>query len=961
MIVESSDQELYHLKQELANLEIKLQLLYEEKNECLRDIEDFNLQYTLYLGELIENILRLKKDLLLKKTRKKKHLFNKDNYEDTKETIHQIENTLKDLKNTLDSLSNSDPKYIEILKIYKELEDELVRLNEEANEVEEDFFVFDNCDDIYTDYTSSKNEYEEYYKNNRNIKENDENSVSLNDTEKVELKNLWKKACKLCHPDIVTEQFKDKAHELMQLLNDAYSKKDIDKIKAILVDLENGVAFSMESDAINEASLLKTKILEYQEKVFKLEIEIDKIKNDTTFQVIIEQKNWSEYFQKIKLNLENEKENLEYEIVKLLKNQKEKFDLYIFSNNIKNIKNRRELESYLESCFFELENFFDAKNLEDIKELEFDLVAILGDIKAKTHTNQKTSLIVNAFYILLAQQFEKIKYIDGMKLILEFLPDCGIKKRIKALLLYLNVKELPKAYFDNFNEIISLIFESINDDENNAVANISILNYYITAYNYFIKTNDEDSLKQFEKLFIGIHSKYASNLVSDLLYNQSLHDSIIDTEDYELINQFLLEEKKSDQICNLIVESKSLKEDSEYSQILYSLDSPTFDDVKQIASSYISSIGNPDELFYQLNRGQKVIDDEKLLFKYLQSFGSKHKAKLYSAYDQIFEKIKGKQLNIIDWGCGQALATMVLLDYAKTKKQILDISNIILIEPSMLALSRGLLHIDVFKQKEYNIKSINSEIDCLQDSDILIENDYYTLHLFANILDIEHFRINDLLHKISSNISNDNLFVCVSPKINDKRSNRLDLFYKYFDENFNTELISSRDSDIENSTRYEKIFEVQYTNNEIVEEMRQDIITIQQSFQFDIFEALQGYSDYVIPILDMKILEDSINSDPEYAIYKIRKVAEVVTSKIYSKYEENSSSISFNDKIRYLAYEKKVFDKMITNYVHTIRTIGNSGVHEENRDITKLNVDAHLMIIALVGFFNELSDKKLLI
>ena len=35
-----------------------------------------------------------------------------------------------------------------------------------------------------------------------------------------------------------------------------------------------------------------------------------------------------------------------------------------------------------------------------------------------------------------------------------------------------------------------------------------------------------------------------------------------------------------------------------------------------------------------------IIDDEKLLYKYLVSFGLKHKVKLYSAYDEIFEKIQ---------------------------------------------------------------------------------------------------------------------------------------------------------------------------------------------------------------------------------------------------------------------------------------------------------------------------------
>lgn len=51
------------------------------------------------------------------------------------------------------------------------------------------------------------------------------NTIKLNDDEKIEIKKLYKKAARLCHPDIVPIELKEKAHELMQLLNEAYSKR----------------------------------------------------------------------------------------------------------------------------------------------------------------------------------------------------------------------------------------------------------------------------------------------------------------------------------------------------------------------------------------------------------------------------------------------------------------------------------------------------------------------------------------------------------------------------------------------------------------------------------------------------------------------------------------------------------------------------------------------------------------
>ena len=107
------------------------------------------------------------------------------------------------------------------------------------------------------------------------------------------------------------------------------------------------------------------------------------------------------------------------------------------------------------------------------------------------------------------------------------------------------------------------------------------------------------------------------------------------------------------------------------------------------------------------------------------------------------------------------------------------------------------------------------------------------------------------------------------------------------------------------------------------------------------------------------VFKNSINSDPEYAIFKLRKVAEVITSKIYALYKTNPTDISFSDKIRYLSYERNVFNKTVTSYIQTIITIGNRGVHEHGREVSRLKLDAHLMTIALISFLQEIIDIKI--
>lgn len=636
------------------------------------------------------------------------------------------------------------------------------------------------------------------------------------------------------------------------------------------------------------------------------------------------------------------------------------FDFQKFSSDLKSLQTQNDFTAYLESCFIELEEYLLNISNENIQEIKFDIEDLLYDLLDGKLIQNQNSKIINAFLLLLAEKFLQTSLIGAITIIIDYLPKSGIKIRLETAKLYLKVNDISKDYFDRCDKVLTLLEESATIDEYNTKAIKSFLFYSHTAFTQFSRINDKTlantfikELQQKRLSFKFLQDNSLSSLFKQIknLDVQSILSQIEDTIDSMTYKKTL---------C-VIEKSTIIKEQSNYSQTISKLDNPTFKTIRDIACKYIQSIGDPEELFYKLKRGEAIIDDEKLLFKYLVSFGLKHKLKLYSAYDEIFQKIKNEAFDIVDWGSGQGTATMLLLDYAKEKNITLDIANITLIEPSSLALSRALLHIDTLKQKEYQIKPINSDLDCLKVEDLENSSNNKTLHLFSNILDLESFSLdNEFFSKISNTFKNDAIFICVSPNRNDKLNNRLDLFYKHFDENFDTDLISSRDTDINNSTRYEKIFEVKFTPDEIIEEKRQQIKVIQKHYHLDVIDELNNYSKYVVPILDMKILEESISLDPEYAIFKMRKVAEVITSKIYSTYESNSSVVSFNDKIRYLSYEKKIFDKTISNYVHTLRTIGNRGVHEHDREITKLKLDAHLMIISLISFLNELKDKKLL-
>ena len=636
------------------------------------------------------------------------------------------------------------------------------------------------------------------------------------------------------------------------------------------------------------------------------------------------------------------------------------FDFHKFSKDLLQIKNQEQFSKYLESYFSEIEEYFDNLSLEEIDKLKFNIEDLLYYLEDNKLINKDNSNIINAFLILLSEKFIQTSLIGSIMLISDYIDDASTKIRLDVTKRYLKINDISRDYFSRLDEILDSLNNSAKIDEYNTKAIKSFLYFFKSALLQFQRVENNslyetliglifEKKKQFNFLQDFILKDFFEN-INRLNFEKSL---VLIDKTFDSLNV-----RKS--ICtldNLTIN----KEDSEYSNALYNLKNPTFDEIRSISYSYIKSIGDPIELYERLQRGEKIIDDEKLLYKYLASFGNKHKDKLYSAYDEIIEKLRNEKFDIIDWGCGQATATMLLLNYANERDVKLDIENITLIEPSALALSRGLLHIDILKQKDYQVNFINSDLDCLNENNLETQSNNKTLHFFSNILDIESFALdNTFFKKVSQSFNTNAIFVCVSPYRSDKNNNRLDLFFNHFDENFDTELISSRDTNIGNTTRYEKIFEVKHISEEIIEEKRQELIIVEKQYNVDVINELSQYTDIIVPIINLKILEDFINIDPEYAIFKIRKVAEIITTRIYTRYEDNEQIISFNDKIRYLSYEQKVFTKACTNYVQTLRTIGNRGVHGNETDISKLRLDAHLMIIALISFIKEVKDDKLI-
>lgn len=157
----------------------------------------------------------------------------------------------------------------------------------------------------------AEQDYNSYHKEFESSRNDD--FATLTEEDQKELKNNYRKASKLCHPDLVSEEQKELATKIFAELSNAYEKNDLIKIREILDNLENGEFFTTKSDTINEKELLKTEIEKLRFRINEIKVQIDTIIESPTYLTIKSIDNWEEYFSNAKKELSSQLNNLENE------------------------------------------------------------------------------------------------------------------------------------------------------------------------------------------------------------------------------------------------------------------------------------------------------------------------------------------------------------------------------------------------------------------------------------------------------------------------------------------------------------------------------------------------------------------------------------------------------------------------------------------------------------------------
>ena len=204
-----------------------------------------------------------------------------------------------------------------------------------------------------------------------------------------------------------------------------------------------------------------------------------------------------------------------------------------------------------------------------------------------------------------------------------------------------------------------------------------------------------------------------------------------------------------------------------YIQQIQSFTNPSFQKILDTAKNNcgISCPGKQDcKPWKALDHGVRLLDTHEELCKYLCSYGDMHEEKMSVAFNSIKQpqNIFNQDFTIIDWGCGQGLATLCFFDFLNQKQLPNRTHKVVLIEPSVSALNRAKLHVSAYLKDTGNIILKNKSIDEVEESDLQSETPI-VLHFFSNILDIPNIDLEKLSNLISQNIVGEHYFFCVGP------------------------------------------------------------------------------------------------------------------------------------------------------------------------------------------------------
>ncbi|MDX6040744.1 DNA repair protein [Scandinavium lactucae] len=238
-------------KLELKTLEAELQELLDRRSARIQRLDEFNDLYMTRLGPLMTEILRLRKVLAEKIVRRQRR-----------------------------EGSQSEP-----------IAEESARQADAASQ-----------------------DYESYRQRHQEAQRHQAAQQRLAESDRQELKKLWRQASKLCHPDLVDDELKAEATTLMVRLNQARQQGDLTTVRTILARLMKGQQPMMASERLNSLERLRERVAEIRQQISALKLELSGLEKEGAWQLVTTLRDQEGYFHQQEKAMSNTIRTLEKQI-----------------------------------------------------------------------------------------------------------------------------------------------------------------------------------------------------------------------------------------------------------------------------------------------------------------------------------------------------------------------------------------------------------------------------------------------------------------------------------------------------------------------------------------------------------------------------------------------------------------------------------------------------------------------
>ena len=163
-------------------------------------------------------------------------------------------------------------------------------------------------------YDQARRDFEDFQQDQELQQEADARTKwDLSDAEQAELKRLFRKGSKLCHPDLMPPEHHDAAAAMFRELRKAYDEGNLERVRQLVKRGEAGL-FEDPSEAGDSddrrKERLKAKIAGIREALQKARGNIQEIKRSVTYRTMTESTDWFALFEKQAVVLDQEIESL---------------------------------------------------------------------------------------------------------------------------------------------------------------------------------------------------------------------------------------------------------------------------------------------------------------------------------------------------------------------------------------------------------------------------------------------------------------------------------------------------------------------------------------------------------------------------------------------------------------------------------------------------------------------------